>query len=185
MAKDCVFSQARRRSWTADNAIRTHVGKQFDRLRVTGMCGTISCRSAPKMRLAGQIYKILTSRLRNWVFGSHRFFTNSFHTSTVLVLTGLIGVTRSAGPLLPPDADTAFLRSRPMGVGREAPLIESISDGPACDDDDRAESCGYVERSVSHYSFHRDIIEKACNKQWRSDEKPCSCVAEVARKSKR
>lgn len=92
--------------------------------------------------------RMLTPRSRNRASEFHRFWTNSLHGSTALyfeVETRMIGcVVDVLDPGPPPLPDTAFLRRRPATVGRDAPLIERGSEGPACDDI-RLASC--VQRS--------------------------------------
>jgi len=90
----------------------------------------------------------LTSRLRYFASGFHRFFTNSRQASTALGFAAIrTGIADIELPLLVPD--TAFLRILPDILGLEAPRIDNGSDDPVLAES-RMECCVQrFERSVS------------------------------------
>ena len=77
--------------------------------------------------------EILTLRSNSAASGFHRFWTNFRHGSmpfNVVVRAGdLTGI--KEGLLEPVAPETAFRRRRPAVVGRDAPRIDSGSEGPA------------------------------------------------------
>jgi len=79
----------------------------------------------------------LTSRFKKRVSGFHRFCRSSFHSPILFGFTAGTVVRRIDDVLLSGVTGTAFLRVRPIGVTRAAPLIERDAEPPVCDEDDR------------------------------------------------
>lgn len=107
-----------------------------------------------------ELLQQLTSKFRNCVSGFHRFRTISRHDSMVLGLATTVRGPPTRLFAMPP-ADIAFLRSRPVAVGRDAPRIAKGSDGPAWEAEEERrveESCGNVRGLVSFGILHSEKV---------------------------
>ena len=90
----------------------------------------------------------LTSRFKKRVSGFHRLCRSSFHSATLFCFMAGTVVTRIDDALLSGVTGTAFLRARPIGVTRAAPLIERDSEPPGCDEDNRLVSWRCQKREL-------------------------------------